>query len=351
MPPASTSVWTTLHVEARPDFPTPIGQIVSWPGGELALGSADSEEPVGAWPSSDGRHWVELSSGTFGTTYSDLAAAAAGDVIVVIGLDKASVMHEYRSTDGLHWEASRPAVFENDTPRQLVGSDRGFLGVINNEANTVVYSPDGVGWTASSLPGAGPGEMAFATSVAATAQGYVAAGDVRPTVAADAIVEAVSPTIPIKPAAWYSSDGRSWQSASVQQGVTESLGSLGAGGDGLMAIGFAGGTPGLATYWTSSDGRAWHPAEGPLGTVTSGEGLGSVNGAFYSDGVRIIVYGQRTEDAPLQWLTSSDGEHWTDLQLTGDAMDVPWYDVQPLLVPDGIVFVAPRENWLALPTP
>jgi hypothetical protein len=301
--------------------------------------------------SGDGRHWTQLPAGTFGTTYSDVVAAAAGNVLVVFGLDHAGVSHEYRSTDGLAWDASRPAVMGSGVPRLITGSARGFLALMDATPSRLVFSRDALSWATVTLPLTAPGDVAFPISVASTPDGFVAVGDGGPVTAATGVVEAVSKSTPSIPVGWYSADGTTWQAASVEQGVTESLGALSVGAEGLIAIGFAGGAPGIATYWTSADGRAWAPGVGPLGIETAGDGVGSVSGAFFSDGTRILVFGRRNDQGPVEWLTSADGRSWTELQMTGVTSDFRWYEVEPMLVPDGIVFAAPRTNWLGVAAP
>jgi hypothetical protein len=322
--------------------PVPIGQLVAWSGGELALSTAPSGGPIQGWLSHDGHHWVPLPDGTFGAT-NGAVVAAAGNHLVVIGQDRLGVFHEDRSVDGVTWLASTPAAPVALGLTALQGNARGFVGLVDDAKSTLVFSPDGETWATVEL--LATGGTPRVASVAATAMGFVAVGDVTAGTAAAGVTLAVSAPAPVSPHAWLSADGSSWHEASVEQGVTESLGSLSVGADGLIAIGFSGGTPGVATYWTSVDGTAWVHGDPPLGVVTQGEGVGSVNGAFLGDGTRLLVYGTTSEAGTTEWLTSSDGRTWTPLTITEEGVGVPWFDVSPFLVPDGIVFAAPHATW------
>ena len=139
-----------------------------------------------------------------------------------------------------------------------IGNSYGEDGLVP----VVLHSTDGREWSAVSLPADSVSPLLSA--VVPYGGGFVLVG------AVDAGPRIDSAT----PAAWYSSDGVSWSSATVKVdprlfpsgivGIGE-MGDVTAGSDGLVgwsgARGMTAGGPRFMARWTSSDGRTWEPRD------------------------------------------------------------------------------------------
>ncbi len=129
-----------------------------------------------------------------------------------------------------------------------------------------------------------------------------------------------------RPQAWYSADGSSWDSASVDQRDGVDRGAMldvAAGGPGLVAVGF-GGDPPQPEVWLSADGRAWspvmHPTDAAPGVLTcigvAPEGLVA---AGYDLADRSDPTRPEAEAAAVSVWTSELGFDWIRLDADFDA--------------------------------
>jgi hypothetical protein len=186
-------------------------------------------------------------------------------------------------------------------------------------------SPDGVNWTRAADTTAMDVGRCFDTgeepdcggmrAVAATADGYVAVGHVRTGPKFNAI----------RPAAWTSADGRTWERSDAGMGFRGSLSGVTVGGPGLVAVGsicqadcYGPGVGGVVA--TSVDGSTWDYAP-----VTAAAALQHVASA----GPRLFALGVKNQEvdprAVLQLWRSDDGVAWqrvTGLPSVPDAIAI-----------------------------
>jgi hypothetical protein len=159
-----------------------------------------------------------------------------------------------------------------------------------------------------------------------------------------------------QPLAWMSSDGRHWSSATVPARRGDGFESVCAAAGGLVAISDQPGlVPGSTTLWRSTDGRSWTTvASPPLGTLTQGEGGGSLAASFSGDGTRLLAQGtQNGQSGPGEYLISSDGVQWTRLSITGPAAATLQTDTpsQAFLMRDGLYFSGTNSSFFGTATP
>jgi hypothetical protein len=145
-----------------------------------------------------------------------------------------------------------------------------------------------------------------------------------------------------KPAAWISTDGRTWRKASVpgDAGAGVGLTRVVAGADGLFALGRRAGSQ-AATYWArgaptsgwaSADGLTWRFV-GDLGTY-----LPYLDG-LAGDGSHMVLFGRTSATATtLKAWTSTDGVTWTRLAFSGSTSIQSIDRLDTVRVaPDGVV--------------
>jgi hypothetical protein len=214
------------------------------------------------WSSPDGASWERLA-----TAINDLANAeidnvtASGARLVAIGGPRAgdqswdgSGRIVWISDDGRSWRrVGDEALFDGASPTGLAGGPAGFVAWGDVDRQTLIFhSDDGVSWTRLST-----GDLFDGSVIAAVKPyrgGFVAVGAHLPPPSNDLTVG--GPDLSTA-AAWWSPDGRTWESATVDQGF--GLGSVHVGADGMIGLGGGGcgGCIGPAAMWRSADGRTW----------------------------------------------------------------------------------------------
>jgi hypothetical protein len=151
------------------------------------------------------------------------------------------------------------------------------------------------------------------------------------------------------PAAWASTDGRSWASATIDANpVANEFGRIVPGADGLLALAGAREMhtgPRYTSAWTAPDGLTWSPAEVPTGPF----------GLLAADGTRMVALGPMPNMGtdPALWPGISEGWISTD-GVTWSALDVPRvlddFVERAWVVPDGVVYAGVRSFWFGSPT-
>jgi hypothetical protein len=226
-----------------------------------------------------------------------LAAGVSGIVLSTNPDEEGPVL--WRSVDGVEWsEPIRLPVEHFSYLAPLVGiGEQGIVAVALGDPEaaadgrqqqlSVWFSADGRTWEqvdADPFSRAG-----FLYQVAATPQGFFAAGEIRP-----------DPHRGL-PMIWRSVDGRTWERVLDERGPEGEIRAVAWNGAELVAAGREGGFP---AAWTSGDGLRWAVSRLPA----DGHG-GSALGAA-SAGDRWVVVGSPDENSPLGVWISSDGEEW-----------------------------------------
>ena len=356
VPALSTSTWTGLTVSVLAGAPKSITNVFRWSGGYLAISQPDPNAQQTAWLSADGRTWTALPAATLGLDsrpFPDGIAVSAGGScgsgLIVSTEDTAGQDTVWSSSDGATWTkvdlSGAPLMFADTTAGAVAvtTSGSGTAG----RTSTTWFSADCAGWSKVTLPGPAG---ASASAVTAFANGFVAVGGVGPVDG--------GPTT--KPLAWWSLDGQHWTAAIVPASPGFAFSYVFAGPAGLFGeTTDPGVTPGTTELWTSTDGHSWkHEADtiDPLGIQSTGEGVGSPNGSFAGDGIRLRVFGNTTFDGtvPNELWTSADAVHWTQVVVAGpDGATVldPARDMQAFLMRDGVLFSGSTGTWFGTATP
>lgn len=178
----------------------------------------------------------------------------------------------------------------------------GAAQVIGDVSASTWSSSDGSSWSRLSQPGAiaEPGRSIMIVATCADRHGGLVAGGTS-AIASD-------PTLALKATIWHSSDGRTWDPATVDGDVGASVEDVAAGPDAIVAVGLAqpgnaGTSRGLA--WYSSDGMTWHPA-----SVSDSDGFSLLAVTAWRG--RFVATGSGTGGRAAAW-TSSDGARWTQV--------------------------------------
>ncbi len=329
-PPVSTAPWSGVDVQALPEGPLGVAQVVAWSRGYFALGVSDGIAELPAWVSRDGRQWIALPAGTFGRP-SEVFAAASDTLVVVVALDASGAPTSFTSTDGLKWSSHVGAQIH-----ALAGNSGGVLAIAGSGRGVLAYSRDGVTWQTIELPVGVGGSF---TDIASFGPGFVA------------VVDPPSPAD--SPEAWLSTDGIRWTRSQVETLAGDGFNKVVAGANGLVALSTQPGyVPGRTSFWTSTDGQQFALSTAdPLGVVTDGEGAGSANGLFTGDGTRLLAHGVRSSSAQYEYWTSLDGTNWGRLTLTGETTTVDTGQVTPFLLRDGILWSGDQGAWFGTATP
>ncbi len=337
VPPATMTAWTGLTFERLAGQPQ-ITMVVPWSGGYVALGQTGPTGQLGAWTSPDGRGWAKLPDPTFGlddTTGNTfvIGGTACGTGVLVASEDATGKGTLWWSDSGSGWRALVAPRFTVDEVRQafLAGGATGAVAAVAH-GPALELTINCQAWTSVGLPGSG---VAQVTAVAPFEHGFVA-------------LDASTPRTS-QPHAWWSEDGRQWSVATVAAAPGDDFTEVWPGMNGLMAASTQLGlTPGQPSLWLSSDGRSWKVSHAdPFGVVASGEGNGSPAGSFAGDGVRLLGWGSQgdTSDAPLEYQASFDGEHWTNLALSGSEPVGLAGARQVFLMRDGILVSGDSGTW------
>jgi hypothetical protein len=338
VPPISTTAWSGLDLQQLAGAPE-LAMVVPWSGGYVAITGSSSSAQAGASISRDGRAWVQLPASTFGLddpTHNTfvIGGTACGTGVLIVGADASGNGTLWYSGDGQAWrqEALPGGIISQVRGAFIAGSPAGAV-VANESGPAIDVTTDCSSWRRVALPGPTTAQV---TAVAVVGTGYVALDDSSQAPAS-------------QPRAWWSSDGITWSAATVQAALGHDFSVVWAGSGGLIASSHAGGTPGAEALWSSVDGHAWtiNPKVDPLGVTVSGAGQGFPAGSLTGDGTRFLAWGSRGDDPakPTEYLTSSDGTHWTQLAITGDLPTGLPGAYQVLLLRDGILISGDAGTW------
>jgi hypothetical protein len=251
-----------------------VNEVVAVDGGFVAVGEAATDGMLGGaavWRSDDGRSWERVDSPGPATDVGPervqamRGVAERNGVLVAAGIDRINPgatfdAAAWRSTDGgRNWSRISGA-------EQVPMVDGG-----NEQASAVAGGP----------------------------KGFVIAG-----------FETSERSGPPQARVWFSTDGLSWEEASIDDGVvTSRIEAVTPGGLGWVAVGTANG---VGAAWTSADGLAWSrvphsdaifgtPRDGFKETAIAGV-IGTANG--------LSAIGERAPGDPTEW-TSPEGRIWT----------------------------------------
>ena len=368
VPSPVLSNWTRIEW-SDPVAPFPsrsfyFNDILPWDNGFVGAGGFSESfqcEEAALFRSADGMSWTvsdRFSSGDAFTFYMcpDFVVATP-DGLLALGQRRI-----WSSDDGVHWtEIESPtwrALWTSERP-QMLGVAAGPEGVVaigtNLDTNgaIVAHSRDGTVWQRVDLPAI---EQPIVRDVASYPGGFVIVGrDGQPDGEASPSHPAIVPGVG-RPAAWLSSDGLSWTAAAVEgtrvQGAT--LAQVLVGSAGLFAVGINSPTDwyplgqydagAVVAAWASTDGTSWESA-GALGADLPPMGL------LASDGTTMVGLGLRQPwvgQDPTAW-SSADGLNWTELAVSGPALDVSYLVLEPQLrdnPPDTALWVL-RDGLLA----
>ncbi len=293
--------------------------------GLLAVSDNDGFAPPNLWRSDDGLTWSAVDSPSWRTAWTN------GNLLAV---------------------ASGPAGLV------AVGSEG--LSVMEPGAPVIAYSRDGASWSRLDLPSTFA--HAIFMDVQASTRGFVIVGrDGKP----DATPAHGGALGVGRPAAWISTDGRTWTAAQVDGSAVAGgqLSAVAAGAAGFFAEGRADGS-GARSGWASTDGTTWRligkvGKDLPTATLVAG------------DGMHLIMFGREScrTTALMAWV-STDGVNWTSLAFSGstaipDAVAGPICEANgieiwkaggmsvsdAIVAPNGVLVVGsgdlPQEFWFA----
>ena len=305
--------------------------VVPWGGGYVAVGqfqnTPQSHGQAAAWFSADWHGWTR--------TLLDLPATGDSSILRVlpvgpnlVAIGSSGVLHcvppegegmvcdplptaIWTSADGHSWKrASTPAALSGVTVADLAAGPNGLV-LVGDTGWTqpgIWTSADGISWSRESLP-----KNIFASphfdAVAYALGGWVVTGY---TGGSKPICCVSSGSDGGAPAAWFSSDGKVWQAATVQGDAAETgdqIGRVFAGRGGLVAWGGRDGSTG----WTSPDGRRWTARPATAGSPVNPEA---------SDGQRIIGDSYAGGNGETFWVTT-DGASWQPLTASGATDKMP----------------------------
>ncbi len=313
---------------------------IAYDGGYVLVGNAQNADHAAWWYSSDGRTWqrhdadpvfaasllqqiVRIPDGLLIVGSSNrLDSVCAGGVF---GCNPGMALRMWTSPDGRTWDRlpdADLAAFGRVAFSDVVSGPAGIVAVgalapANGAGKGTIWtSPDGRSWTAASqFSAAFPASVP--TNVVVTGGTYVAVGYRQ---APDGSV--------VGPAAWYSTDGRTWHAAAGAQSVGGTLLSSAAGAlsVSLQRLG--------ALVSVTADGSAWRGEGGaiPFGWDDNGPVL-------VSDGSRILALGTQSSSATHGAWLSSDAQHWQQVPQTGGLPPLNRAGAVAALGPEGVVLV------------
>ena len=234
------------------------------------------------WSSTDGSAWTEKSTpGSFAIdgrrfVVQGLSDDGQGGLVVVgnsLGTSPTDVVASaWHSHDGVNWT---PMEADLAKGQEMVAGVASHAGAVVTAGNGVAWlSTDGRTWSAQLLPGASSAAGSYTPrAVGSWSGGFV-------------VIGLWSGDGPIRSAAWFSPDGRSWKQARTSlvgfdtRGVAAVNGTIVAVGSDLSDT-----APGLAASWSSTDGDKWVESTAPAEQSTVGiDGVASVAGTLVAFG-------------------------------------------------------------------
>jgi hypothetical protein len=251
------------------------------------------------------------------------------------------------ASDGKTWEQiSAPGAFEKDGPRFFAQgiSDDGKGGLIvvgglpGGEAESIVpaawHSTDGRTWARAQV---GTPALARMSAVAARPGAIVAIGDGRVVVnsAATGADQSVNQMY-----AWFSSDGNAWSQVVLPDSSGFIPSAITSWGGGFAAIAQLDGITLSSSVWTSADGRTWRksPQDFARFTPTAMAGFGG----------RLVAVGNHQDPqstaagfVPASW-SSTDGRTWVESRASARQVATGFGDVAVV----GATLVAIGANYM-----
>jgi hypothetical protein len=324
---------------------------VTWGAASVAVGDIQGTTSTTVWASTDRTHWQPVDSGASATLWSGLTviglATLSGKFVAVTEMNDylyrfLPPVMSWTSTDGRSWTHANTLPVDalsssTGSPPLVTAGPQGLLIATSGLAARYATSSDGSDWVLSTR-NAFPADFAL-DDLESTPTGYVAIG---------AWMSAGS----ARAAALTSADGRHWPktptllptptSGSARPAASNAL-TLMVGDRGMIAVGI-GGSPGAALWWSSLDGRHWQPLQTfpPLGAATCGGASCGLqpNGTLIGDGHRLVAVRGGTNAVAL---VSTDGVHWTALDLSGDIPSA--HATQAILLPGGVLVSDGTTTW------
>lgn len=352
MPPVSKS-WDSLKW-SRPVGDTSFSSqtsITGWEGGLVAATmvtrgtSFDTQIRISA----DGIAWSDAATDEpsfLGATPLDLVAGGGGLLLIGYRPDQGSgeKLTAWTSADGRAWQASDLLGLADDITLGAVVAGPGSFVAMTHGGGPLWRSSDGIRWRRVS-PESDPNTWSASVSwVSATATGYAAGGDIRLAGCCDQFPEV---------AAWFSTDGSSWQRVAVEEtpgsqattwASTAPVGSMGVGyvgRDGVISIGFCCATvesfsikDGQTVAWLSTKGSTWRLVQDLPTELVSGDWL------VVADGGRIVAMNRTT----LQIHESFDGITWREVPASGPAPTGLSSGATIIVAPVGLLVLDPSAS-------
>ena len=216
------------------------------------------------------------------------------------------------SVESLTW--TRVPLGGADSEAEAIASFDGGLVVVGQtpDGAAVWTSPDGTTWMQA------PHDETFGPALNEGTVG-MATGMVDVAVDGSNLV-AVGGHPSLGPAAWTSTDGLEWSSASISGGADHSLEAVTAGGPGFVAVG----------GWqvlTSVEGRAWTVATCP--ECRGDDAFGGWQMDVAAGGPKLVMVGfaTSTPDGGAAVWTSADGLAWERVPHDGMVFGGPWVNM------------------------
>jgi hypothetical protein len=356
-------------VPVTPSFTVHLADLVPWGDQYVAVGEVvEGGQSEGAFlVSPDGLNWTvtqRASSPRILVAYGNELLAFAGPDSD--GLPAEGGQRIWRSTDGMSWASVDSPTWDDAWAGLMLGSTpegwdptqweiqsglvdvasgpAGLVAIGNSFAQegmvpVVLHSTDGIQWSAVGLPADSTSPMLL--SVSPYRDEFVAVGAVNVGPDETAAVAA----------AWFSADGTTWLSGSVEDGplfpdgIGFEFGPLVSGADGVVTCwgsrGITVGGPRYSIAWVSADGQSWQMEPDPDASPACGWMAG--------DGTRMVALAPVPHPSTGQaWpgvseaYVSLDGLTWTQITVSQTITDQveKWW-----VVPDGLVYSGVQSFW------
>ena len=300
-----------------------------------------------AMVSTDGTHWTRVA------TFDGMPLLLATREVLVALVPHTDPAHTdaWVSGDGQTWRPETQLALSSTALSRAVAFGDTLIATAEREGRTdaVWRSAGGAPWTSAPVPA----PTAVIRQLATVRDGVLAIGrDGSP----DAGAGGVGVPGTGRPAAWFSTDGRSWSTLAVEGGSAPGAQLLSIFGvtAGYLALGSdvttAGGNPRSPLLWESPAGRDWKLVGPP--------GHWGIAGA---DGRELVVFtAADLGTTALGVWTTGDGHAWNRVTFVGDVANAPAYETSVgqssrvdriFAMPDGVIVMGQRGGqitaWLA----